>query len=380
MNFTKRDTNIAKFFAVILMLMHHLFYSIETIEVNCPNFKTLFLSEEMLVTISFFIGKVCVSIFIFLTGYGITQAYKSMDLTYNRPLSATEYTKDTLSRLINLEGNFLFIYIISLIVAFFTTTNNPIDVYTQGGVPIVNAIIDAFGLATGFITPTLNATWWYMSLAFIAILLMPLIMEATKKFGLLVPIFLLFVLPFCGIQYEFTSCYFPALALGAYCAYSDVFQRLTNIKIITFGKTTNRVLKCIILSVLIIVFSWLRIKAGYPGLNNTILAFLFISLSFLIFHSESNKKNISSIMAYIGELSPIIFLTHTFLTYHYCSEFLYSFQYSLLIFFTTLVCSVFLAMALNWLKKITQYNKLLLYLRNGNNKIKEQHIKEKLMS
>ncbi len=37
MEFTKRDTNIAKCVAVILMLMHHLFYSIEGIDAINPD-------------------------------------------------------------------------------------------------------------------------------------------------------------------------------------------------------------------------------------------------------------------------------------------------------------------------------------------------------
>lgn len=74
MTFDKRQTNVAKGIAIILMLCHHLFF-------NDPKSYDLFSSLCILsngVPIDSFLAdfaKVCVSIFLVLSGYGLYISY-----------------------------------------------------------------------------------------------------------------------------------------------------------------------------------------------------------------------------------------------------------------------------------------------------------------
>lgn len=82
MTFDKRQTNIAKGVAVLLLLWHHLFY-------NDPKNYGKFISVlninnvpiECLIAI---LCKICVAIFVFLSGYGLFRSYEKYVLQYYR--------------------------------------------------------------------------------------------------------------------------------------------------------------------------------------------------------------------------------------------------------------------------------------------------------
>lgn len=45
-------------------------------------------------------------------------------------------------------------------------------------------MLDAFCLSTFIGTPSLNGTWWYMPVAFLIILVVPMLQNVVKKYGL----------------------------------------------------------------------------------------------------------------------------------------------------------------------------------------------------
>lgn len=368
LDFTKRDTNIAKCFAIILMLLHHLFFSTDSLALQKTQLVFLLIPEHTLVNFSYFIGKVCVSIFIFLTGYGLSVSYKSQ--FGEHCITARKSTLFCLKRYVSLELNFFFIFMVSFLYACFTE-RTPFSVYSAGGVPAFNGLVDALGLATGFNTPTLNATWWYMTLAFIAILIFPFSFSATKKFGILMPIFFAVVLPFMGINYEFLTCYIPAMFLGIYAAQNSLFSKFDSVCFTKMPhKKVNRAIKSLFLLVLIMLFSRLRVASLNMPINNTVLAFLMILFTFELLH---NSKIVGSVFEYIGAHSMSIFLTHTFIIGYYYADFVYSFRYPIIIFFVSFGLSLAVAVVIDSARKLLQYDKLVLLVKNAVSK-KEREI------
>ena len=71
--YSRNDTSVMKGVAIILMLIHHLFYSDDLIQ-RC----TLILPyEEKLLLLFSSLGKVCVAIFVLISGYGLYKSYIS---------------------------------------------------------------------------------------------------------------------------------------------------------------------------------------------------------------------------------------------------------------------------------------------------------------
>lgn len=75
MKFDKRVTNICKGIAVILMLIHHIFPGMTGYGLKLAN--TWVLPQVAI------LGKVCVSIFLVLSGYGLYESYKTKKFERN---------------------------------------------------------------------------------------------------------------------------------------------------------------------------------------------------------------------------------------------------------------------------------------------------------
>lgn len=72
-SFSKRDTNILKGIAILLMYVHHLFYSADTRGMELVNFWLL--PEGRVIAIAK-MSKLCVAVFVFLTAYGTTVSFQ----------------------------------------------------------------------------------------------------------------------------------------------------------------------------------------------------------------------------------------------------------------------------------------------------------------
>lgn len=113
MNYTVRESNVAKGIAILLMLVHHIIYCSPT---ACKTFGiTNFLIPFEWTQIIGNIGKVCVNMFVFLTAFGICRKDEE-----NSWISSAK-------RYIKLELNFLFVYIAIMLFSFLG--RSPVEVY-----------------------------------------------------------------------------------------------------------------------------------------------------------------------------------------------------------------------------------------------------------
>ena len=106
--FSKRVTLTAKGIAVILMLFHHLFYDAPGL-VDRYAVSAKPLPWPVLNSLSFY-GKICVAIFVFLTGYGM-----SVNLG---PKNTVHRQRYAISRFLKLECGFIFIYLLTILSSF----------------------------------------------------------------------------------------------------------------------------------------------------------------------------------------------------------------------------------------------------------------------
>lgn len=159
MSFTKNDTNAIKGIAIIMMMFHHCFLSADRYAGYDIDFS--FLGEYYTVMLSSFC-KICVSIFVFISGYGISLSLKRLE-TKDYPLQVKK-------RYISLMSGFWFIYILSFVAALIFD-RSILSVYKGNNFidGIFFAFCDFMGLAELFGTPMMIGTWWYMSLALVII-------------------------------------------------------------------------------------------------------------------------------------------------------------------------------------------------------------------
>ena len=221
---TKNDSLSIKGIAIIMLVFHHLFCEVKRFDGYTIDFSPF--SQSSIVSISFMF-KICVSIFAFITGYGLLKSIKK------QTLNAKSCFKWNVNRLIKTMSGFWLIYVLAFIVTMIIN-RLPVKTYFDDGIfdGLVYIAVDFLGLANFFSTPTLCSTWWYMSAAIMFILSVPMIYAASKKFGYLPVIAVVFALPrllnigyLSGVNlYTFLT----PVVFGMMFADYDLFERISD--------------------------------------------------------------------------------------------------------------------------------------------------------
>ena len=168
--FDKRQTNIAKGVALLLMLWHHLFD-----ESLSNEFVSVFVIDSTPIECIFSkYAKVCVGMFLFLSGFGL---YKSFEAKRKRMIREQNnhhlfgfdisFVRD---HLIKLMSNYWFIYLVFVPLGLFFG----VAFWTVYQKSVLYGVFDFLGISYLFSTPTMNPTWWFISLIIIVYLLFPL--------------------------------------------------------------------------------------------------------------------------------------------------------------------------------------------------------------
>ncbi len=351
MQFTKKDTNLIKGVAIIMMIFHHCFLGADRYAGYDISFGIL--GEYYTVMLSSFC-KICVSIFVFLSGYGITISLSKINMS-----NPSELKSQVTKRYFSMMSGFWFIYIISVVATCFLNSSY-LSLYK--GKRLIDSLFfgfcDFLGLANLFGTPTLNGTWWYMSLAIIIVASMPIFYAIYKKYGSIVIIILTFCA--CGMfaqkNVDMTRWLFT-LVLGMISADKNLLVAFKQIKIIKNSKYIEWILRFLIGTVFVIACVYVRQKIDWTVsyLRDGIIPMYIIVYCYTFLSDIPVLKNV---LIYLGKHSMNIFLTHTFIRYHFFGDFTYSFKYPVLIVAVLLGVSLVLSICIDALKKYTGYDKL----------------------
>ena len=170
-------SNCLKGVAVVILLFHHCFlrpnrYEGHTLKLILPEYYLNYLAS---------FGKICVSLFVFVSAYGLTKKLMSLDKKQTVPYTEGA-GKVVGTRLVKLLGNFMFVFI--CIVLACAVLNASVLTNCYGTKFPDNAeyfLLDMFGLANYLDTPSLKATFWYYGLAIFIVLAVPLLYLLLKK-------------------------------------------------------------------------------------------------------------------------------------------------------------------------------------------------------
>lgn len=356
MQFTKKDTALVKGVAILMMLFHHCFESTSRFAGYTLNFFPI--TEESTVLIASFF-KICVAVFVFLSGYGI-----AISLSKVSPDKPSAYIRQIRRRTFSLMSGFWIIYILSIISAAIIMPSM-LDVYKDTHLinSFVFALYDFFGLAELFGTPTLVGTWWYMSLALIIIAVMPILYKLYKKYGALSLFIMTFL--FCGfikkassddiVNYDMVRWTFT-LELGMIFADRNLLVKIKEFKLIKNG-VIDFIIKLVVLSAGLLVCVYYRryLDWNVSYIRDGLIPTYVIIYCYVILAEIPVLRNV---LQFLGKHSMNIFMSHTLLRAFFLKDFLYGLKYSMLTFFVLLALSVLLSIAIDLIKKYSGYNKL----------------------
>lgn len=348
----------------MMMLHHHNFLS----EDRYGKFDVSFfpLPENAVVMLAMFF-KICVSIYVFLSAYGLTVSLKKYSSEYS--LSGKQYKEYLVSRLLKMMWGFWFAYIISAVACVFLNLKHFMDYFPNETLKgtirgVFNILLDFSGLAHLFESPTLNGTWWYMSLAILIVLIVPFMANMSKKYGtFLVALACIFIpraILFSGeatigdnnmMKYLFT------VLLGIVFAQYDILAKMKSFALVK-NKVANKGLKFIIATVLMGALFFVRVYLS-SSLSEIREAVIPVFVIYYCYEFIIDIPVIRTVLVFLGKHSMNIFLLHTFIRLHFFPEFTYSFKNWLLIDLVLLLVSLVLSIVVELVKKYSGYDKLL---------------------
>ena len=189
-----------------------------------------------------------------------------------------------------------------------------------------------------FKAPLLNSSWWYLSLAILLIVLVPVLYKLLNKIGvfsLLILIIFSYYILSLNTTYDRLPKYLLVALLGIITAKYNFFDLLKNFLL------SNTILYFFILAGLFLYFPaaiYFRtlIEPGYYFILYTLSTFNIVLLCFLLI---SHIPIINTILFYLGKYSLYMWLFHTYIMTLWFSDFIYSFKNLWLIYFMLILTS-----------------------------------------
>lgn len=361
MKFTKEHTMQMKGIAIIILLFHHCFLNAQrwaTVPYEklattkgwgyYPISFAPFSSHTIQYLASF--SKICVAMFVFMTGYGMWVSYESQ----KKKTTMSNYIK---KRMVTLMTGFLIIFVVTEILAI--PTGRFIEVYGHDFRSVVYMIIDALGLAKLLGTPLFCLTWWYMSLAIVLIMIFPFVHSIMEKYQWVVVVASIIVPRACGFgQSTDLFRYLLAYTLGMYFAQHDLLARIKEkfMEQNVAGKLLSLIVSLIGLAVIIkcrqnawIGWKYLDFWDGFVAMYVIVISYIYIL----------NGKWIVKGLGFLGKHSMNIFLIHSFYRDVFFHEFTYSFYYAWLDYIVLMAISLVTSIVLEWFKKLIRYEKFI---------------------
>ena len=365
MKFTKEHTMQMKGIAIIILLFHHCFLNAQrwaTVPYEklattkgwgyYPISFAPFSSHTIQYLASF--SKICVAMFVFMTGYGMWISYESQ----KKKTTMSNYIK---KRMVTLMTGFLIIFVVTEILAI--PTGRFIEVYGHDFRSVVYMIIDALGLAKLLGTPLFCLTWWYMSLAIVLIMIFPFVHSIMEKYQWIVVVASIIVPRACGFgQSTDLFRYLLAYTLGMYFAQHDLLVRIKEkfMEQNVAGKLLYLIVSLIGLAVIIkcrqnawIGWKYLDFWDGFAAMYVIVISYIYIL----------NGKWIVKGLGFLGKHSMNIFLIHSFYRDVFFHEFTYSFYYAWLDYIVLMAISLVTSIVLEWFKKLIRYEKFIEWVK-----------------
>ena len=305
LSLSKQDTSIMKGIAICAMLFHHLYCSIPNW--ISPYGGVLFGLGDL--------GKVCVSLFLFCSGYGLS-------CQFGKVVSAKGTAKFMIKRFTSFYLNYWVVFVVFVpitVIAF----HRPLTVPYGENVNIWKCLVlDFFGLLG---IRSYNITWWFNKLIIILWLLFPFIFWCVKKMPLLSIIGSAFIARFWMSIIGWD--YYGELYLYQFSFVLGMFCKLWGAKWsgVWNGLSGKRTLFSIISVFLVAFFVYVRMKAVIPHWSGVrIDAFLSWSIALLVLSLIRYTRFLSKALSFLGMHSGNIYLIHTFFNVYWHPQWLHT--------------------------------------------------------
>lgn len=350
--FTKNDTLCIKALAVMLMLIHHLFTFPEKFAEGV-SFTSMYTFPDAVTieSIAGNFGKLCVALFMLLSGYGIYKSYMAKEQPVSGKTAAGMVIKRLKSVYIKYWQILIIFGLIGLIIGSEKISKRPVD-----------WIKNLLAIDTTFYDEA-----WFLTLYVVVIVLFPLVARwFTRKHSNAISdiVWLIIFNAFAatvfskfvgetGFMQDYNATYLhskmqvalnmlPMFMGGCYLAKYNIIEEVRNrIPKAWVAKIFGAFLVVI---TFIVRQNWaMRVAWGWDRLDFIYAALFTIGFALIL----DGLKILNKGLAFIGKYSTGIWLTHAFFCYYYCQRLIYAPKNAILIFLLTLAIALLCAWAID---------------------------------
>lgn len=355
--FTKKDTLLVKGVAIIAMLFFHCYTSKTDLTAYSISYAP-FVKESVLRMAVW--SRVCVGIYVFLSAYGMVFSLKKME--QKGCFDKENIAFYSVRRVWKILSGFWVIYVLVMIGCVIWAPES-FKVYKTGYARILYAGLDFFGLSDILGTPRFIGTWWYLGLAFVEILLVPVLYGFYKRYGAFVLIGISYLLPAAlGLDMTDLIRWLPAMTLGIWIADKNILAEVKAFEIKRIGMKATRVIEAFAAFVLLFFTYRLRFSEfGKSHLNivDSVTPLVVILVSYIFI---ANIPLISQFLCLLGQHSMNIFLFHNFIRARWFEEFTYSFHYWWLIVIVLICDCLLISIFIEKVKVLIHYNDFVMWV------------------
>ncbi|MEH7158381.1 acyltransferase family protein [Neobacillus drentensis] len=356
--FSRDMTAIAKGLAIVLMVYHHLFAFPSRI--SSVDYKPLMMVDNIpLDMLIGEFGKLCVAIFLFLSGLGLYKSFQSKHhFNFHQALKRV--------------FNFFLLYWIIFFI-FIPIGLKYFDDTIRYSWNSKQFFYNLFALIH-----TYNGEWWFISVYIELVLLFPLLVKMIEKGPIFVS-YLSFICLFLAAFFVHVDDFFPKLELvqiainhlstlltwqimfvtGIYFSKYSIFEKMN-----AFFSKIHLNYKIVFLALLVLCFYFRQdlypfvIKTRGPEIAGIYNYSDFIVAPIAIFSFVKLVQNITFLEWLFGKLgkhSTTIWLTHTFFIYYYFQEMSFAPYYSTLIVIWVFILTILVSIGINFLNHMIHY-------------------------
>lgn len=319
-----RDTDALKGIGLLLLLFHHLFYS------QYGDYDDIRLSGGLGLVEQIGIWcKLCVAIFVFLSGYGLTvKARKDGGIVSLKGFYWHRLTK--------LLFNYWFIWICFVPIGVFVFGRPLFDTYSSP--KCVYFLLDLFGLINCTGNYGYNVTWWFYSCIIMLYLSFPFLYKLMERS------------PWAVVAVAVAMCFLPVHELNNIKVYYASFVLgMLLCKYEVVGKMASRSYWWWILFAVLAVE---RLKAHDVIIYDALLTLVLV----LAYKSITIPRVLEQVLCFLGKHSMNIFLFHTFIYHYWFRHWIFISRNPIIIYFTLLGVCIVISVVLQLIKRLIHFD------------------------
>lgn len=309
------------------MLIHHLFYSSRSQQL----YDDIIVYGVGFVNQIGLFSKVCVSVFVFCSGYGL--AVSTPEKIKLKTFFRHRFKK--------LYFNYWYIWLLFVPVGVIVFGRSFADAY--GEHTVIKGALDFVGLLKMFGYDSYNPTWWFYNCIIVLYLIFPLLNNWLWKTPYMILSCSLFIallgsMPVINV----ISSYLLVFVSGMFVAKMPL-------KLLDNTKIWHVLVAIGLLSI------WRMMKFCPTHIAESLIC---VGLAMLVYKFPLDNW-IGKTFEHLGKHSMNMFLTHTFIFSLWFSKYIYISRNPIIIFISLLVASYLMSVLIEWTKHIVGFNKLL---------------------